>query len=108
MRIVAAALLMALALAAAPDARAQQGQDLPLAEWWAEEQECLDNCPKLPRFSGTETDAEYRERMRQTDLYNACQRRCTQEYMHKVRPPYEGFDDGSESYFKRNRIQEGQ
>ncbi|MGE4503812.1 MAG: hypothetical protein AB7D51_00565 [Desulfovibrionaceae bacterium] len=74
----------------------------PNEDWWAEEQKCLAACPKMPRFSGTETDEQYRERMRKTDEYNACQHQCTQEYLHKVRPPYKGFDDGSEGYLKRN------
>ncbi len=71
-------------------------------KWWAEEQECIANCPELPRFSDTETDAQYVERMKKTEEYNICQRQCIREYMNKVQIRHRFFDDGSKSYFKRN------
>ena len=77
--------------------------DQQTAQWWAEEQKCLADCPKMPRFGGTETNEQYLERMRMTDAYNACQRRCTEEYLNKVDPKKNPYDDGSEGYFKRNQ-----
>ncbi len=76
--------------------------DKQSAKWWSEERKCLADCPKLPRYSGSETAEQFRERIRMTDKYNACQRMCTHEYLNKVKPQNAPFDDGTKGYFKRN------
>ncbi|MBU1247210.1 MAG: hypothetical protein KKB70_00815 [Proteobacteria bacterium] len=77
--------------------------DAQSQKWYAEEQKCLAKCPKLPRFGGTETAKQFQERIKKTDKYNACQKACTEEYLNRVSPKREPFDDGSKGYFKRNQ-----
>ncbi len=72
------------------------------AKWWAQERKCLADCPKLPRFSGSETTEQFNERIRKTDEFNFCQRSCTHEYLNKVNPQKAPFDDGAKGYFQRN------
>ncbi|MEF2146192.1 MAG: hypothetical protein V3573_12170 [Desulfovibrionaceae bacterium] len=77
-------------------------ESFPNARWKAEEQRCISRCPKLPRFSGVETDAQYEQRIRAEDAYNRCYGQCVKQYQERVRLPYKPFDDGSGGYHRRN------
>ena len=95
---LALSLLVLSLLSQAGRARA----DAQTQKWYAEEQKCLAKCPKLPRFGGTETPEQFKARIKKTDMYNACQKTCTDEYLNRVSPKRQPFDDGSKGYFKRN------
>jgi hypothetical protein len=77
--------------------------DAQTQKWWAEERKCIADCPKMPRFGGTETDAQFKKRIKQTEAYNQCRRKCIKTYMDKVQLKHNPFDDGSKGYFKRNK-----
>ncbi len=77
--------------------------DAQTAKWWAEEQKCIAKCPKMPRFGGSETDKQFKERIKKTDAYNQCRRQCITDYMNKVQVKPKHLDDGSKGYFKRNK-----
>lgn len=82
--------------------RAQSGNTV--AEWKAEEQRCIDQCPEFPRFSGTETDQQYKKRLEQEDAYNACQRQCVREYLSRTEGLWRSsYNDGSQDYYERNK-----
>jgi hypothetical protein len=80
-----------------------QGGGFPNARWKAEEQKCIAACPPFPRFSGTETDAQYQRRIKAENAYNRCYATCTKQYEDRVNLPYKPFDDGSQGYLKRNQ-----
>lgn len=96
--LLALALLPMLTLLPAKSAQA----DAQTQKWWAEEQKCIANCPKMPRFGGGETDKQFNERIKKTEAYNQCQRQCIKDYMDKVQMKRQPLDDGSGAYFKRN------
>ncbi len=99
-----AVLLLFIALIFLVRAAPCPAQGKTAADWKAEEQRCLDQCPEFPRFSGTETDEQYRKRLEQEDAYNDCQRQCVRDYMNRLGANIliKRNDDGSAGYYKRN------
>lgn len=97
--VPALAVLLALVLCAT--AQAQPTKD-DLTRWKQEEQACISQCPKFPRYGGLETDEQYKARIQAENAYNQCYLKCTREYQNKVRIPFEPADDGSKEYYKRN------
>lgn len=100
-----ALLVAAVLLILAPAPASAQGKDQMsqnMARWKQEEDRCISQCPPFPRFSGLQTPAQYKARIKQENAYNACYNKCVRDYMHKVRPGYKPFDDGSDGYYQRN------
>ena len=79
-----------------------KGADKTVADWKAEEQSCIDKCPEFPRFSGTESDEQYRKRLEQEDAYNACHKECVRNYLYQLTIPRKAADDGTPGYYERN------
>ena len=97
MRTVIPAMLAAILTAFPAIGRAQGA-----ADWKAEEQRCIDLCPEFPRFSGTESDQQYKKRIQQEDAYNACHSECVRQYLRKLGVPSPPHDDGAPGYYERN------
>lgn len=94
------AALLLLVLLLHPGAAESRG--FPNARWKAEEQRCIAACPSFPRFSGTETPAQYQRRIAAENAYNRCYARCIRQYQERVLLPREPYDDGSQGYLRRN------
>ena len=66
MRAILTTCALALLLLWPRPCPAQSQQEGP-AKWKADEERCLSQCPQFPRFSGTETDEQYKQRLKQED-----------------------------------------
>ena len=93
--ILAAGLVLAVLLAPA-EAWAQQ------ADWQARERQCLQACPRFPRFSGVETDAQYKARMQAQAAYDQCKLACARKVGQSFSKSFTPISKSAREYYERN------
>ena len=97
--LVPTALVLVLSLgpSLAPSlALGQQG------DWKATERQCLQNCPRMPRFSGIETDAQYQARMQAQAAHDQCRMNCALLVGRTFPKSFKPISRSAREYYERN------
>ncbi len=72
------------------------------ATWQDAERICLRQCPPMPRYSGIETDAQYKKRMQQQAEHDRCFMQCARKTSSAYAPNFVPIGTVEQRYFKRN------
>lgn len=76
-------------------------------DWQAEERACRSACPPFPRFSGQESDAEYRDRMNRQAAHDRCFLECARKSSSRFAPSFTPIDKAAKDYYRRNGVKMG-
>lgn len=72
------------------------------ADWKAKERQCMQDCPRFPRFSGIETNAQYQARMRAQAAYDRCMMECARQSAESFPKSFTPISKSARDYYERN------
>ena len=94
--------LLVLAVLVLVPGHALAGQD-----WQSKERQCMQACPRMPRFSGIETDAQYQARMQAQAAHDRCQLECARQSAENFPPSFTPISKSAADYYHRNTFKQG-
>lgn len=72
------------------------------ASWQDQERACMRTCPSMPRYSGIESEKQYKARMKQQAAFDRCFMNCARKSSAQQARTFVPIGEVEARYFKRN------